>query len=78
MKAAACAVWWTNVAGQGVSDVGTAVSVVVLPLVAVVDLHASAFVVGLLSALVWLPWLLVGLPAGVWVDRSAKRQILIR
>lgn len=64
-------------AGQGVSDVGAAVSVVVLPLVAVVDLHASAFEVGVLSALVWLPWLLVGLPAGVWVDRSSKRQILI-
>jgi predicted MFS family arabinose efflux permease len=65
---------WT---GQGVSDVGTAVSTVVVPLVAVVYLHASAFEVGLLSALQWLPWLLIGLPAGVWVDRSRARPLLI-
>ena len=63
--------------GQSVSDVGTSVSAVVLPLVAVLYLHASAFEVGLLSALEWLPWLLIGLPAGVWVDRSRKRPLLI-
>src|SRR5690348_3911878 len=63
--------------GQGVSDIGTAVSTVVLPLVAVVYLHATAFEVGLLAALEWLPWLLIGLPAGVWVDRSVKRMMLI-
>ena len=60
--------------GQSVSDIGTSVSVVVVPLVAVVYLHATAFEVGLLSALEWLPWLLIGLPAGVWVDRSRRRQ----
>jgi predicted MFS family arabinose efflux permease len=63
--------------GQSISDIGTSISVVVLPLVAVVYLHASAFEVGLLSALEWLPWLLIGLPAGVWVDRSRKRPLLI-
>ena len=64
--------------GQGVSDIGTAVSTVVLPLVAVVYLHATPFEVGVLAALEWLPWLLIGLPAGVWVDRSVKRPMLIR
>ena len=63
--------------GQSVSDVGTSVSVVVVPLVAVVYLHATAFEVGLLSALEWLPWLLIGLPAGVWADRSRRRPLLI-
>ncbi len=63
--------------GQTVSDVGTTVSVVVVPLVAVVYLHASAFDVGVLSALEWLPWLLIGLPAGVWVDRSRRRPLMI-
>lgn len=63
--------------GQSVSDVGTGVSIVVLPLVAVVYLHASAFEVSALAALEWLPWLLVGLPAGVWVDRSRKRRLLL-
>lgn len=64
-------------AGQSISDVGTSVSSVVIPLVAVVYLNASAFEVGVLSALEWLPWLLIGLPAGVWVDRSRSRPLLI-
>ncbi len=64
--------------GQSISDVGTSISSVVLPLVAVLYLHASAFEVGLLSALEWLPWLVIGLPAGAWVDRSRKRPLLIR
>jgi MFS family permease len=64
-------------AGQSISDVGTAVSGVVLPLVAVVYVHASAFEVGALAAAAWLPWLLIGLPAGVWVDRAQCRPILI-
>lgn len=63
--------------GQTVSDVGTSVSTVVVPLVAVVYLHAPAFEVGLLSALEWLPWLLIGLPAGVWVDRSRRLPLMI-
>ncbi|MDT4939657.1 MAG: hypothetical protein QOG80_3328 [Pseudonocardiales bacterium] len=63
--------------GQSVSDVGTAVTVVVLPLIAVVYLHASAFEVGALAAAEWLPWLLIGLPAGVWIDRSRCRPILL-
>jgi MFS family permease len=64
-------------AGQSVSDIGTAVSTVVLPLVAVVYLHASAFQVGALAAAEWVPWLLIGLPAGVWVDRSRCRPLMI-
>lgn len=63
--------------GQTVSDVGTAISIVVLPLIAVVYLHATAFEVGALAALEWLPWLLIGLPAGVWVDRSRRRRLMI-
>lgn len=64
-------------AGQSVSDLGTAISAVVLPLVAVVYLQASAFEVGALAAIEWLPWLLIGLPAGVWVDRSRHRPLML-
>ncbi len=32
-------------------------------------LHASTGMVALLTAANWLPWLLLGLPAGTWVDR---------
>lgn len=64
-------------AGESVSDFGTAITVVVLPLIAVVSLHATPFEVGALAAAEWVPWLLIGLPAGVWVDRSRCRPILI-
>jgi hypothetical protein len=63
--------------GESVSDVGTAVTTVVLPLVAVVSLRARALEVGALAAAQWLPWLLVGLPAGAWVDRSRCRRIMV-
>jgi predicted MFS family arabinose efflux permease len=64
-------------AGQSVSDFGTAISGVVLPLVAVVYLQASAFEVAALAAIEWVPWLLIGLPAGVWVDRSRRRPLML-
>jgi predicted MFS family arabinose efflux permease len=63
--------------GQTTSDVGTAVSAVVLPLIAVVYLHVTAFEVGALAAAEWAPWLLIGLPAGVWIDRSRCRPVMI-
>ncbi|HEX3926044.1 MAG TPA: hypothetical protein VHY31_27475 [Streptosporangiaceae bacterium] len=43
--------------GETVSQLGNAMAVVGVPLVAVVVLHASTFVVGVLTAAGWLPWL---------------------
>lgn len=63
--------------GETTSAVGTAVTSVAMPLVAVTVLHASAFEVGVLAAAVWLPWLIIGLPAGAWIDRLARRPILL-
>jgi MFS family permease len=63
--------------GQTVSDIGTAISTVVLPLIAVLSLHAGGFAVGALTAAEWVPWLLIGLPAGVWVDRSRRRLLML-
>jgi len=63
--------------GETVSGVGNAMATVALPLIAVAVLHASAMGVGALAALVWLPWLVVGLPAGAWVDRLPRRPILL-
>ena len=40
-------------------------------------LHASAFEVGVLTAASTAAFLVVGLPAGVWVDRLAHRSVLI-
>ena len=62
---------------QTVSQFGSAVSQVALPLVAVLSLHASAFQVAALSTVEFLPFLLFTLPAGVWVDRLARRPILV-
>jgi predicted MFS family arabinose efflux permease len=42
-----------------------------------VYLHATAFQVGVLAGAEWIPWLLIGLPAGVWVDRSRCRPLMI-
>jgi MFS family permease len=48
-----------------------------LPLAAIDVLHASAFEVAALTTVEFLPFLLVSLPAGVWVDRLPRRPILI-
>jgi MFS family permease len=64
-------------AGQTVSALGTTATLVAAPLVAVTVLDATPLQVGLLSAAVWLPWLVVGLPAGTLVDRLPRRPILV-
>jgi len=65
---------WT---GQTVSEIGSAVTIVALPFAAVVLLHATAFQVGLLTAAGTACFLLVALPAGLVVDRVAKRRLMI-
>jgi MFS family permease len=65
---------WT---AETVSQLGTQVTLLALPLTAILILKASPFEVGLLSTLEFLPFILVGLPAGVWVDRLRRRPILI-
>jgi MFS family permease len=64
-------------AGESVSGFGSAITTVALPLVAVSTLHASTGMVALLTAANWLPWLLIGLPAGTWVDRWPRRRTLL-
>ena len=62
---------------ETISQVGSQVSGLAIPLVAIITLHASAFQVALLSVVEFLPFILVSLPAGVWVDRLRRRPILI-
>lgn len=64
-------------AADAVSHVGTQVTLVALPLTAVVTLQASPMETGLLSAAQTVAFLLLGLPAGVWVDRLRRRPIMI-
>ncbi len=63
--------------GETVNQFGNAMALVVVPLLAVVVLRASTFEVGLLTATGYLPWLIIGLPAGAWVDRLPARRVMI-
>jgi predicted MFS family arabinose efflux permease len=63
--------------GESISAIGNAMAVVGVPLLAVESLHASTFVVAALTAAAYLPWLVIGLPAGVWVDRLPRRPLMI-
>ncbi len=63
--------------GETSGKFGAAVTQVAMPLVAVSTLHADTFAVGLLGACGWLPWLLIGLPVGVWVDRTRRRPLML-
>jgi MFS family permease len=62
---------------ETVSRFGSEVSGLALPLAAIIVLDASAFEVAALSMVEFLPFLLVTLPAGVWVDRLQRRPILV-
>ena len=64
-------------AGESVSLLGSEVTRLALPLAAVVTLHASAGQLGLLGAAAYAPFLVFGLPAGLWVDRHRRRPVLI-
>jgi MFS family permease len=62
---------------ETISQVGTQVSQLAIPLVAILVLDASAFEVAALATVEFLPFILFTLPAGVWVDRLPRRPILI-
>lgn len=59
------------------NELGANISRVALPLVAVMALHAGPVEVGLLASLQTAAYLLIGLPAGVWVDRLRRRQVMV-
>jgi MFS family permease len=62
---------------QTISQFGSQISQLALPLVAIVVLAESAFEVALLGVVEFLPFLLLSLPAGVWVDRLRRKPILV-
>jgi len=62
---------------QTLSFFGDAITGIAVPTVAVLSLDASPLAVGALTSLSWAAWPLIGLPAGVWVDRLPRRPILV-
>ncbi|WP_267900320.1 MFS transporter [Kribbella turkmenica] len=63
--------------GDSISLLGSSVTTVALPLTAVLVLGASSVQMGVLGAVSFLPHLVLGLPAGVWVDRLSYRRVLV-
>jgi MFS family permease len=63
--------------GETVSQFGTMVSGLALPLMAILVLHASTFQVGALTAAEYAAFALVGLPAGALVDRLPMRPVMV-
>ncbi|WP_112137456.1 MFS transporter [Glycomyces dulcitolivorans] len=60
-----------------VAKFGYQITSLALPLAAVIALDVSEFEVGVLSAMTMIAFLLIGLPAGAWVDRMRRRRVLI-
>ncbi|MDQ4501994.1 MFS transporter [Sinomonas sp. ASV322] len=67
--------FWT---GQGVSQLGVQLGQLALPVLAVNLLGAREGDLGVLNAASMAAFLVVGLPAGAWVDRWLKRRTMIR
>jgi MFS family permease len=65
-------------AGETVSVLGDQITLIALPLVGVLELHASAAQMGFLGAAGLAPNLFFSLHAGAWVDRrGGRRQTMI-
>ncbi len=62
---------------ETISQFGSQIGQLALPLVAILVLDASAFEVAALGTVQFLPFIIFTLPAGVWVDRLPRRPILI-
>ncbi|MFC5215367.1 MFS transporter [Streptomyces coerulescens] len=65
--------FWRYWTASTISSVGDAITTVALPLVAVTVLHASSLQVSFLTAAQYAAWIVIGLPAGVIVQRLPLR-----
>ncbi|HUQ56202.1 MFS transporter [Lentzea sp.] len=65
---------WT---GDTISQFGANVGTTVVPLLAAGVLNATPFEMGLLAAASTMAFLVIGLPAGVWVDRMRRKPLMV-
>jgi MFS family permease len=74
---------WSNAdfmrlwSGRAVSQLGSQLSIVAIPLYAVLALDASPLEMGILGAAAGIPRLLFGFLAGAWVDRHRRKPIMV-
>jgi len=64
-------------AAETVSQVGTQITLLALPVLAVSVLDATPLEMGVLTALETAAFLVIGLPAGAWVDRWRRKRVLV-
>ena len=64
-------------AAETISQLGTRITLLALPVLAVTLLAATPLEMGVLTALETAAFLLVGLPAGAWVDRWRRKRVLV-
>jgi MFS family permease len=65
---------WTSIL---ISSFGGQVTLLALPLTAAVLMHAAPTEMGLLTAMEVLPFVLLSLPTGVWLDRVRKLPVYV-
>jgi MFS family permease len=64
-------------ASATVSQVGSQVTLIAMPFVAIATLHASTFEVALVGVVDYAPLIAFALPAGVWVERLRRRPVML-
>ena len=64
-------------AAAGISAAGTQVTLLALPLTAILVLRASAFEVAALATAATIPNLVLGIAAGIWLDRVRRRPVMV-
>ena len=64
-------------AASTASAFGTYITTIAINVIVVLTLHGGAGSVGLVNAARWLPYPLLGLFAGAWVDRHRRKPILV-
>lgn len=62
---------------QGISSLGSQISHIAFPLIAIDVIHGSNGAIALLELAYLLPFVLFGLPAGALLDRRTRRPVLI-
>ncbi|MFC4785132.1 MFS transporter [Nocardioides sp. MAHUQ-72] len=64
-------------AAATISSFGTAVTTVAMPVLVIQELDASSMSVGIVNAAQYFPYAVLGLVAGVYVDRWRRQRILV-
>lgn len=69
--------FWHLWIGMSISQIGFQIGQLALSVLAINELHASEQQLGWLGAMNTVAFLVIGLPAGVWIDHLRKRPIMI-